>query len=449
MTDLLTSIQAALALPASTPDFTESGALPSAFAVTELASASLAAVGQAVAELLRQQTGQSPGVSVDRRLASFWFASSLRPIGWNLPEPWDPIAGDYATADGWIRLHTNAPHHRAAAERVLGPASDRAAMADLVARWNKGELEQAIVDSGGCAAEMRSWDDWRHHPQGLAVNAEALIQRHIDDDQRTRAWTGSAKQPLAGIKVLDLTRILAGPVASRMLAGLGAEVLRIDPPHWDEPSLVPEVTRGKRCARLDLRASADRRVFDRLLGEADILLHGYRADALERLGYAAPHRRQLSAGLIDVCLNAYGWNGPWRNRRGFDSLVQMSCGIAQAGMQWKQADVPTPLPVQALDHATGYLMAAVAIRALTERLHSGRGGSARLSLARTAKLLLEQGPGNDTQPLRRETSRDRSTWVEYTAWGPAHRLIPPLNIEGTSLHWRLPAGKLGTHPAKW
>ncbi|KPA92748.1 CoA transferase [Pseudomonas sp. RHF3.3-3] len=449
MTDLLTSIQAALELPASTPDFTESGALPSAFAVTELASASLAAVGEAVAELLRQQTGQNPGVSVDRRLASFWFASSLRPIGWNLPEPWDPIAGDYATADGWIRLHTNAPHHRAAAERVLGPAGDRAVMAELVARWNKGELEQAIVDSGGCAAEMRTWDDWKNHPQGLAVNAEALIQRSTDDDPHPRAWSGSTTQPLAGVRVLDLTRILAGPVASRMLAGLGAEVLRIDPPHWEEPSLVPEVTRGKRCARLDLHDSADRRVFDRLLGEADILLHGYRADALERLGYAAQHRRQLSPGLIDVSLNAYGWSGPWRNRRGFDSLVQMSCGIAQAGMHWKPAQVPTPLPVQALDHGTGYLMAATAIRALTERLHSGRGGSARLSLARTAKLLLEQGTAHDPQPLRRETSRDRSTWVEYTAWGPAHRLIPPLNIEGTPLHWRLPATKLGKHPPQW
>lgn len=449
MTALLTSIQAALELPASSLDFTESGALPSAFAVTDLASASLAAVGQAVAELRRQQTGESPGVSVDRRLASFWFASSLRPIGWSLPAPWDPIAGDYATADGWIRLHTNAPHHRAAAERVLGQVNERAAMAKRVALWNKDELEQAVIDSGGCAAEMRSWDDWKSHPQGLAVNAEALIQRSFDDDQRVRVWTGSAAQPLAGIKVLDLTRILAGPVASRMLAGLGADVLRIDPPDWEEPSLVPEVTRGKRCARLNLHDSTDRQTFEQLLGEADILLHGYRADALERLGYAAQHRRQLAPGLIDISLNAYGWNGPWRNRRGFDSLVQMSCGIAEAGQRWQQADVPTPLPVQALDHATGYLMAATAIRALTERLHSGRGGSARLSLARTAKLLVEHGTVNDAQPLRRETARDRSTWIEYTAWGPAHRLIPPLNIEGTPLHWQLPAGKLGMQPAKW
>ncbi|MGY2237421.1 CoA transferase [Pseudomonas gingeri] len=449
MTDLLKSIQAALELPGSSPTFTERGALPSAFAVTDLASASLAAAGAAVGELLQQQTGQRPSIGVDRRLASFWFASSLRPIDWTLPPPWDPIAGDYATRDGWIRLHTNAPHHRAAAERVLGQVTDRQAMAARVAQWSKGELEQAIVATGGCAAEMRAWTDWKSHPQGLAVNAEALVQRSTETLQRPLHWQGSTARPLAGIKVLDLTRVLAGPVASRLLAGLGADVLRIDPPDWDEPGLVPEVTLGKRCARLDLHDSADREVFEHLLSQADILLHGYRADALERLGYDARRRQQLAPGLVDVSLNAYGWSGPWQHRRGFDSLVQMSTGIAQAGMDWKQADKPTPLPVQALDQGTGYLMAAAAIRALTERLDSGRGGTARLSLARTAKLLVEQGPVNDPEPLRREVPADRSTLVEYTVWGPAHRLAAPLNIEGSPLRWQFPAGELGAHPAKW
>ena len=119
MTDLLTSIQAALDLPQTPLTFTEAGALPSTFAVTELASASLGAAGQAVAQLIQQQTGRLPSVSVDRRLASFWFSSSIRPVGWQVPPLWDPVAGDYASADGWIRLHTNAPHHRAAAELSL------------------------------------------------------------------------------------------------------------------------------------------------------------------------------------------------------------------------------------------------------------------------------------------------------------------------------------------
>jgi hypothetical protein len=448
MTDLLTSIQAALGLPHTPIPFTGSGALPSAFAVTDLACASIGAAGQAVAELLRQQTGHVPAVEVDRRLASFWFATSLRPIGWDVPPLWDPVAGDYATRDGWIRLHTNAPHHRAAAERVLGACADRGAMAAKVAQWSSAELEQAVVEAKGCAAQMRSWAQWQQHPQGLAVNAEPLVHFTADHDEIASSWSGSQTQPLAGLKVLDLTRVLAGPTASRFLAGLGANVLRIDPPSWNEPGVVPEVTLGKRCARLDLHAPADRALFENLLKGADILLHGYRADALERLGFGAERRRQLAPGLIDVCLNAYGWSGPWQNRRGFDSLVQMSSGIAEAGQRWKHADKPTPLPVQALDHATGYLMAASAIRLLTERLKTGRGGSARLSLARTAKLLIEQGPGLN-EALRAEDEQDQNPRVEQTPWGPAHRLLAPVTISGTPLHWALPATELGSHRPQW
>lgn len=449
MTDFLTSIQAALGLPHTPIQFTSSGALPSAFAVTDLASASIAAAGQAVSELLHQQTGRLPALEVDRRLASFWFATSIRPQGWSVPPLWDSVAGDYATNDGWIRLHTNAPHHRAAAEAVLGQCADRAAMATKVGQWAKGALEQAIVDAGGCAAEMRSWEQWQAHPQGMAVNAEPLMHFAANPSRSAKPWQGSVAQPLAGIKVLDLTRVIAGPIASRFLAGLGADVLRVDPPDWNEPGVVPEVTLGKRCTRLNLHDPADRAAFEALLKDADILLHGYRADALERLGYGQIERQNFAPGLIDVCLNAYGWSGPWQNRRGFDSLVQMSSGIADAGMNWKKTDKPTPLPVQALDHGTGYLMAASAIRALTERFSHGHGSSTRLSLARTAKLLVEQGQVGMQEPLRAEDSEDQGLLVEQTSWGPAYRLQVPLKITGTPLQWSIPAGELGAHRPQW
>lgn len=152
--------------------------------------------------------------------------------------------------------------------------------------------------------------------------------------------------------------------------------------------------------------------------------------------------------MIDVCLNAYGWSGQWQNRRGFDSLVQMSSGIAEAGMQWKKADKPTPLPAQALDHATGYLMAASAVKLLAERLSRGSGGSARLSLARTAKLLIENGAGT-AEPLRAEDENDQGLLIEQTPWGPAHRLHVPLKITGTPLQWAIPASELGSHRAQW
>jgi crotonobetainyl-CoA:carnitine CoA-transferase CaiB-like acyl-CoA transferase len=246
-----------------------------------------------------------------------------------------------------------------------------------------------------------------------------------------------------------MTRVLAGPVASRFLAGYGAEVLRIDPPSWDEGPVIPEVTVGKRCARLDLNRSEDRSTFERLLSKADIFVHGYRPGALDHLGFDAVRRRSLSPGLIDVCLDAYGWSGPWASRRGFDSLVQMSAGIADAGMQWRKADKPVPLPVQALDHATGYLMAAVAIRGVTRRMVQGNGTEARLSLARTAKMLIDAGAGGAADPLAAETTADLSPEIEATDWGQAQRLNSPITIDGAPMRWESPARKLGSSEARW
>jgi crotonobetainyl-CoA:carnitine CoA-transferase CaiB-like acyl-CoA transferase len=126
----------------------------------------------------------------------------------------------------------------------------------------------------------------------------------------------------------------------------------------------------------------------------------------------------------------------------------MSSGIAEAGQHWKHSDKPTPLPVQALDHATGYLLAASAIRLLTERLANGRGGSALLSLARTAKLLLEHGPATHDL-LRAEDALDQDPAIEHTAWGPARRLRVPVQVSGTVVRWDWPAVELGSHQAQW
>ncbi|WP_373997074.1 CoA transferase [Duganella vulcania] len=256
---------------------------------------------------------------------------------------------------------------------------------------------------------------------------------------------------MAGLKVLDLTRVLAGPVATRFLAGYGADVLRIDPPSWDEPGVIPEVTLGKRCARLDLRLARDRDVFETLLAQADVLVHGYRPAALEGLGFGEEVRRRLNPGLVDVALDAYGWTGPWSGRRGFDSLVQMSAGIAERGMRWRNADHPVPLPVQALDHATGYLIAAAAVRGLVRRLEEGRTTQARLSLARTALLLIGLSPSEKAaaQPLAPITEADLAPTLEQTAWGPARRYLPPVAIDGAPITWDRPAAKLGSSPPKW
>lgn len=429
--------------------FVGSGPLPSVFAVSDFAAAAVGAAGLALSELLDAGGTPSRKVTLDCRLASLWYGWSIQPAGWELPPAWDPIAGDYETSDGWIRLHTNAPHHRDAALAVLGVPPEREAVARAVVASKAAALQDAVVAAGGCAAAMYSLDAWRAHPQGAAVASEPLAHITPSTSGSRSGWRPGASRPLQGLRILDLTRVLAGPVATRFLAGFGAQVLRIDPPGWDEPALVPDVTLGKRCARLDLRSPPDRQVFEQLLRDADAIIHGYRADALEAMGFGADRRRELNPGLIDVSLNAYGWSGPWRNRRGFDSLVQMSSGIACEGMRRLARPKPTPLPVQALDHATGYLTAAAAIRGLTRRLRTSEGSTTKLSLARTAALLID-GPRTDANEAAVSAgSADWNDALEQTDFGPARRLRGPVTIGDVAMKWDLPASRLGGSAPVW
>lgn len=434
------------------PDVGEAGTgdLPSVFAVSDLASATVGALGAALSEFMTDEAGAPPLVTVDRRLASRWFATSIQPVGWERPSSWDAVAGDYRGADGWIRLHTNAPHHRDAALSVLGVSADRDEVARAVAGWEITALEQAVIAAGGCAAAMRTRADWLAHPQGAAVAAEPLVWREAGTEGPGPAGASVAGRPLAGVRVLDLTRVLAGPVSTRSLAGFGADVLRIDPPWWDEPGVLPDVTLGKRCARLDLASPEGRGVLSGLLRDADVLVHGYRSDALARLGFGPEERQRIRPGLVDVSLDAYGWTGPWATRRGFDSLVQMSAGIAAEGMRVRQAEKPTPLPVQALDHGAGYLLAACAVRGLTLRRRTGKGSIWRTSLARVAELLAALPVAPDAEPMPAMAPADVAAGSdEQTGWGPARRLPPPLAIAGAPMRWDRPAGPLGTSPAAW
>jgi crotonobetainyl-CoA:carnitine CoA-transferase CaiB-like acyl-CoA transferase len=438
----------ALAVDVAAVNVTGRATLESSYPVSDLAAASVAAAGAGLAALL--VAGGIPGTTatVRRERADAWFRAGVRPVGWVAPSAWDAIAGDYAASDGWIRLHTNAPHHRQAALRVLGVEAERDAIARAVAIWSVDELEADIVAEGGCAATMRRPEEWRRHPQGAAVADEPLVARELTNPEGAASgWRPTHERPLAGLRVLDLTRVLAGPVATRLLAGLGAQVLRVDPPGWDEPALAPEMTLGKRTARLDAHDPAGLAQLRRLLAEADVVVHGYRSDALERLGLGAEVRRATRPGLVDVSLDAYGFTGPWAARRGFDSLVQMSAGIADAGMRAAASDRPVPLPVQALDQATGYLMAAAVLTGLRDRLATGTGSSARLSLARTAALL----EGARGLPRATPTAVDDTDDGELlqTEWGPVRVLPAPLEVPGVRIGWDRAPRAFGSDNPIW
>lgn len=442
------------------------GFLDSGFPVNSLASASVALAGVALREFsrdvaaFRETRATTPAVTVDHGLVSAWFSGMFTPVRWGIPSPWDPLSGDYRASDGWVRLHTNAPHHRARALEVLGSAPEREAVEAAVARWSAAELEAAVVAAGGCAARLQTEDEWFASEPGSALADEPLInsamlassaieQGIAELEPALPANSGApgrfaptGEPPLRGIRVLDLTRVLAGPVATRFLAGFGAEVLRIDPPDWDEPAVVPEMTLGKRAARLDLRTPTGRATFEDLVSTSDIVVHGYRADALDKLGFDDETLHALRPGLVTVALNAYGWRGPWVNRRGFDSLVQMSTGIAHAG-----SAKPTPLPVQALDHATGYLAAAAAIEGLRQQVLFGSGSASYVSLARTAReLVLARREGmRDEAGVRGEFE---SSGIR-TPWGKARLLPSPVTVGGATMQWSEAPRALGTDEPRW
>jgi crotonobetainyl-CoA:carnitine CoA-transferase CaiB-like acyl-CoA transferase len=429
--------------------------LPSVFDVTGLAAGSIAAATLAAAEFHAARTGARPrAVSVDSRAACAAFAAEalFTPVGWDRPEVWDPIAGNYQAQDAWVRLHTNYAYHRAAVEQVLG-ARDQEAVAAAVREWKAGELEAAVVGAGGCAAVMRTREQWLASPPGLATaGAPALSTTFKGLSPRTSPASAApaahheaaAVAPFSGIRVLDLTRVIAGPVATKFLAAYGADVLRVDPPGFQEvAAILPETTAGKRATALDLTTPDGRRAFEGLLATADVLVSGLRADALDKLGYDDGTLAALSPALIIASHNAYGWDGPWRDRRGFDSLVQMSCGIAAAPGQ----DRPAPLPVQALDHATGYLLATAVGRALTRRLTESAVSRVRASLIGTAGLLWSL-PRPQAQPPR--PGPGEFTLVDTaTAWGPARRVPPAGEIAGIEAGWRVEAGPLGRHEPAW
>ncbi|MDH4145657.1 MAG: CoA transferase, partial [Acidimicrobiia bacterium] len=308
------------------------------------------------------------------------------------------------------------------------PDLGRDAVAAAVAGWWADALEQAVVDAGGVAAAQRAEGAWWHTDAGAAVRAEPLVAL------TTRAAAGrplgrlaAEALPLTGVRVLDLTRVLAGPVCTGFLAAWGADVLRIDPPDFDEvPAVVPVTTAGKRTARLDLASAAGREQLLALVAEADIVVHGYRSDALAKLGAGPERWCEVRPDLVEVALDAYGWTGPWRHRRGFDSLVQHTSGITAIGQAAAGAERPVPMPCQALDHGCGWLLGASAVAGLARRARTGAGTSARVSLARLASWLVDQPCSGDPQrPAPTLDDLGPYLTVAPTAWGPLRRLAWP------------------------
>ncbi len=428
--------------------------LPSSFRVGAAAQVSVAASGLAAADIWRLRSGQAQKVSVDMRHAVVECRSEryLRVDGQPPPPAWDVIAGVYKTGDGrFVRLHTNFPHHRAAVCDVLSCRPEREAVQAALMQWDGEAFEAAAYAAGGVVALMRSFEQWSALPQAEALAALPLLQIEKIGEAAPRPWP-EGNQPLAGLRVLDLSRVIAGPVAGRTLAAHGADVMLVSGPDLPAiPWLVIDTGRGKFSCSLDLTSEQGRDALRELVAGADIFSQGYRPTALASLGFSPDDAARISPGIVYVSLSAYGHAGPWAERRGFNSLVQTTTGFNHAEGQAAGIDGPKELPAQILDHATGYLMAFGAMMAKARQSREGGSWHVRVSLAQTGRWLWNLGriaDGLKAEDLRGEAVRP---FMEESSsgFGPLSAVGHSAVLSKTPAFWMRPAMPLGSHEAQW
>jgi crotonobetainyl-CoA:carnitine CoA-transferase CaiB-like acyl-CoA transferase len=426
--------------------------LPSTFPVGCAAQATIAAAALAACEVGHLRGSARQRVGVDMVHAALectgWFS-----IDGRVPDLWDKFSGLYRCADGWVRIHANFAHHREGALKLMGLVPPNALRADAeraMLSWRAIDFENAAASAGLVATALRSFDEWDASEPGRAVAGQPLMTIERLDDAPRRPLPGleADQRPLEGVKVLDFTRILAGPVGGRALAAYGADVMLVNAPHLPNIEAIADTSRGKRSVHLDLRAPADRAAMDRLLHEAHVFIQGYRPGGLPSLGYGPHEIMARRPGIVYVSLSAYGRRGPWAARRGFDSLVQTAMGFNQAEGEAAGDGKPRALPMQILDEATGYLIAMGAAAALHRQQCEGGSWHVEVSLAQTGHWL--RGLGRVPDGLRAGTP-DRESYLETveSGFGRLCALRHAAQLALTPARWIRPSVRPGSDQASW
>ena len=428
--------------------------LPSSFRVAAAAQSSVAAAGLAAAHLWQLRSGQSQQVAVDMRHAVVECRSEryLRLDGKPPPPAWDAIAGVYRTRDRrFVRLHTNFPHHREAVCQVLNCKAERDAVQAALMQWDAEPFETAAYAAAGVVAMMRSHEEWSELPAAKALAPLPVLTIEKIGEAAPKPWP-RGNRPLAGLRVLDLSRVIAGPVAGRTLAAHGADVMLIS--GLDLPAipwLTIDTGRGKLTSFVDLKSEQGRAQLRDLLTEADIFSQSYRPLALAHLGFSPQDAATINPGIVYVSLSAYGHAGPWAERRGFDSLVQTATGFNHAEGQAAGLDGAKELPAQILDHTTGYLMAFGAMMAKARQSREGGSWHVRVSLAQTGRWIWNLGRvpnGLATEDLKGEAI---APFVEEASsgFGQLKSISHSAKLSKTPAFWEYPSMPLGSHAPQW
>ncbi len=422
-------------------------ALPAKVPMAEVAAVALAEIGDAARNLSRQ-AGGDPGMvetSVERGAQSIISFALTKVDGEGTPRTnqSNPFVRHYPCGDGrWIYLHGGFPTLVGRLADVLGVAIDASfdEVAAAVGSWDGQALEDAVAERRGCAALIRTEDEWQAHPQGAAVSElDAVHVRPVAEP--IAGWEPSQRRPLTGLRVLDLTRVLAGPACGRTLAALGADVLQVTGPNTPHvPSFVIDTGQGKRRAFGDFNVPNDLAAMQQLAVSAHVVVQGYRPGVVQRYGLDAETLRSQGFRGIYANVSAYGPSGPFVERAGWEQLAQSVSGIAALE---GTVDKPALLPAAACDYITGYLLAG----AIARQLGSGLAADIDASLCQTARLLLLAGPRRD--PADATGIGTPTTETVVSGFGRVERLTPNVTVEGLDLTWRSGPMALGSSLLTW
>jgi crotonobetainyl-CoA:carnitine CoA-transferase CaiB-like acyl-CoA transferase len=427
--------------------------LPSSFAVDSAAQASIAAAALAASEIGRWRNGEELAVSVDAVNAALECIGHFSVDG-RAPDKWDKFSGLYRCRDGHVRIHANFAHHRNGALRLLGlPPGTEASRADAEAaalNFSALELEDAAARAGLVIAAVRSARQWEAHPQARALSTLPLwtCERIGDAPPRTLPALPAKARPLTGLRVLDLTRILAGPTCGRVLAAYGADVMLVNSPHLPNIESIADTSRGKLSCHVDLHEAAGRNALQDLVQGADVFVQGYRPGGLATLGFGPLEAAKLHPGIVYVSLSAYGHVGPWSDRRGFDSLVQTATGFNDDERIAAGEVTPRAMPVQILDYATGFLMAFALQATLLRQWREGGSWHVRLSLAQTGSWLRSLGRV-DAALAPPKPSLDGHLDIGPSGWGELAAVRHAARFDGLLPGATRPSVRPGTHEACW
>ncbi len=448
--------------PPPAGEITISGADPildTRFTIAGNLAAVQAGIGVAVSDLWELKTDRRQRATVDVRHAAAGIRSAYRlqrpdasgmfkDVVNSEHDATRTIAQPWPTKDGrWFLPHFGLPNLRERVLNVLGCEATPAAVAAAVAKWDGVDLENAIDEARACGAMVRTNEEWLAHPHGKVLAQKPIVEIiKIGDSDPEPLPAGD--RPLSGIRVLDATRILAGPMAARTLAEHGADVLMVSAEHLPYiPEHVTDTSHGKRSCFLDLRKSDDAATMRKLVGSADVFTNSYRLGALAKLGFGAEDVAALRPGIVYVSINCYGADGPFSHRAGWEQMGQTVTGILHANGDGK----PKLLPAPACDYTTGYLAAYGALVALARRARDGGSYHVRVSLCQSGMFIFRQGkvaPDSPVTPLS-PGDIDALRIESRTSFGPLRHLKPMLQLSETPPRWERPTPKLGSDKAEW